>query len=65
MVIAENWGNMRVVGGNIYLVDVAVELVFLKIHEEFGYFCRPAVAPNVGVAIRPPKNSSYTGVADI
>ena len=56
---------MRLVGGNIYLVDVVVALVFLKIHNVFGEFFRPAVAPNVGVAIGPPKNSSHAGVADI
>ena len=56
---------MRVVGGNLYLVDVAVALVFLKIQEAFGEVCRPAVAPNVGVAIQPPKNSCHAGVVYI
>ena len=46
---------MRVMGGNLYLVDVAVPLVFLKRHEAFGEVSRPAVVPNVGVAVGPPK----------
>ena len=43
-------------GGDLYLVDVAVSLEILKIHKAFVDVFRPAVAPKVGIKFRPTKS---------
>ena len=43
-------------GDDLYPVYVAVALGFLNRYKAFGEVFRPAVAPEVGLAIRPPRN---------
>ena len=49
----------------INLIDVAVTGGVLKRHKASGDFEKPLVAPNMGVTIGPPKNSTHTGIRGI
>ena len=53
---------MRVVGGDLYPVDVSVTLWVLKRYKAFGGIFMSAVAPKVVVAVRASKKSYRVGV---
>ena len=57
-----NESKVSIVGSNIEIVEIAVELYVLKRHNECGYVGRTLDETNLGVTVRPPKNYSHSSI---